>query len=178
MTITKQQTPKQQTALGFDFGGKRIGVAIGVIVGQDSQQTSTSRALTTVASHQGVPDWTALKTLIETWQPDTLVVGLPYNPPDASDSNDKHLQQRPQHGGDMASRAQRFSRQLHSRYQLPVVLVDERWTSEAARASHAEQRALGVSGAANKGDRDSLAACLILEQWFTELHDVSEHNKT
>jgi putative Holliday junction resolvase len=172
------KTPNQHTVLGFDFGGKRIGIAIGVIVGQDPQQTRTSRALQTIASHQGVPDWPAISELINTWQPDTLIVGLPYNPPDASTPNGNGPQPNPQYSGDMATRAQRFSRQLHGRYQRPVALVDERWTSEAARADHAEQRALGISKAANKGDRDCLAACLILEQWFTEQHHASEQNKT
>lgn len=179
-----------RTVLGFDFGGKRIGVA----VGSQTDSTYTSQALTAIHSSQGVPDWPAIGQLIDTWQPDTLIVGLPYNP----DADGPHGKPEHDPANSIATRARRFSRQLHGRYHLPVELVDERWSSEAARAEHATQRALGkhasrrqtnprhFTGARTRadrinnrpqhtqhkgkrgGERDCLAARLIIEQWFNE----------
>ncbi|MEW6353391.1 MAG: Holliday junction resolvase RuvX [Pseudomonadota bacterium] len=102
-----------QTLLGFDYGAKRIGVA----VGQDLTRTAT--ALETVAVHGAGPDWAAITRLIDDWRPSALVVGVPLN----EDGSEHHVTQA----------ARRFGQQLRGRYRLPVYHVDERLSSHAAR---------------------------------------------
>jgi len=103
-----------RTLLGFDFGLKRIGVAVG------QEMTGTASALTTVAARDGKPDWDAISRLIHEWQPDAVVVGLPLN----MDGSDHELSRR----------ARRFGNQLHGRYNLPAHFIDERLSSLEAEA--------------------------------------------
>jgi len=127
------------TVLGFDYGEKRIGVAVGQTL------TGTATAVQTISQHQHQPDWTAIGRLIDTWQPQQLVVGLPLN----MDGSEQSLTRR----------ARRFGRQLAGRYRLPVDYADERLsTREAARAY--EHRAPPREG------RDAVAAKVILEGWM------------
>jgi putative Holliday junction resolvase len=95
-----------RTLLAFDFGLKRIGVAVG------QTQTRSASRLTTVSVKREHPDWTAIAKLIEIWTPDALVVGLPLN----MDGSEQ----------EMTLRAKRFGRQLEGRFGLPVHLVSER----------------------------------------------------
>jgi putative Holliday junction resolvase len=120
--------------LSFDFGIKRVGVASG------NTLTGTATPLRTVAV-EGEPRFAAIEALIREWQPDALVVGVPFHPDGASHDN--------------TQRARRFARQLHGRFGLPVHEVDERYTTVAAQAD----------GAA---DVDAASAALILEQFFRE----------
>jgi len=132
-----------QTLLGFDYGTKRIGVA----VGQDITHTVTP--LTTLHSQNDKPDWDALGKLIAEWQPDRLVVGLPL-----------HLDGSIQA---LTERVQRFGNQLKGRYNLPVEMVDERLTSHEAEAELAVR-----GGKTTKADIDALAAALILQSWLDQ----------
>jgi putative Holliday junction resolvase len=132
-----------QTLLGFDYGTKRIGVA----VGQDITRSVTP--LTTLHSQSGKPDWDAISKLITEWQPDRLVVGLPL-----------HLDGSVQA---LTERAQRFGNQLKGRYNLPVEMVDERLTSHEAEAELAAR-----GGKTAKADIDALAAALILQSWLDQ----------
>lgn len=100
------------TALGFDFGERRIGVAVGQSV------TATARALTTVAVRQHRPDWVAIEALLAEWRPERCVVGLPSH----ADGSEHAL----------APRILRFCRQIEGRYGVPVVTVDERLSSHEA----------------------------------------------
>jgi putative Holliday junction resolvase len=128
------------TVLAFDFGIKRIGVAVG------EPETGTAHPLQGIAL-AGDARFAAIRGLVAQWQPARLVVGLPL-----AANGAVH---------DMTRRAERFARQLHGRFRLPVELVDERFTSVDA-----EQRLRG-----RKGGRlavDSVAAQLILEQYFDE----------
>ena len=100
------------TALGFDFGERRIGIAVGQSV------TGTARALTTVQSRDARPDWDALGALIAEWRPEHLVVGMPIR----SDGSDHVLK----------TRVTRFCRQLEGRFQIPVATIDERLSSHEA----------------------------------------------
>lgn len=125
--------------MGFDYGSKRIGVAVGQTL------TATARPLAIVLVKNQQIDWARISVLIQEWQPNALIVGLPKHP-DGSDST-------------TTIAASRFSRQLHGRYQLPVHTIDERLSSIAA----AEQ------GKVKKGHHlDAVAAQIILETWFTE----------
>lgn len=129
-----------QTLLGFDYGRKRIGVAVG------QEVTGTATALCTVTSRNGSPDWERLDALLGEWRPGALVVGVPCHA-DGSDS-------------DMTRAARRFARQLESRYDLPVHLVDERLSSHAAT---------GLQQNAATGKRagtDAIAARIILQDWL------------
>ena len=132
-----------QTLLGFDYGTRRIGVA----VGQDITRSVTP--LTTLLSQNDKPDWDAISKLITEWQPDRLVVGLPL-----------HLDGSVQ---DLTEKAQRFGNQLKGRYNLPVEMVDERLTSHEAETELATR-----GGKVAKADIDALAAALILQSWLDQ----------
>jgi putative Holliday junction resolvase len=129
-----------RTLLGFDFGTRRIGVAVG------QELTRTATALVTLTSRDGGPDWAAISRLIEEWQPAALVVGLPLNL-DGSESESSRL-------------ARRFGNRLAGRYNLPVFTADERLSSSEAEALLADQ------GRFDKADIDKLAAQLILQGWL------------
>lgn len=132
-----------QTLLGFDYGTKRIGVA----VGQDITRSVTP--LTTLHSQNNKPDWDAIGKLITEWQPDRLVVGLPLHLDGSSQA--------------LTERVQRFGNQLKGRYNLPVEMVDERLTSHEAETELATRR-----GKTAKADIDALAAALILQSWLDQ----------
>ena len=104
---------KNKTLLCFDFGEKRIGVAVGQTV------TGTASPLETVSVNNKIPDWTGITQLINNWQPASLVVGMPL-------TMDGSRQE-------MTEAASRFIRQLKGRYHLPVYEVDERLSSYEAR---------------------------------------------
>lgn len=140
------------TLLGFDFGTRKIGVAVGQLV------TRSASPLITLRSRNERPDWEQIEALIRDWKPVGLVVGLPFNMDDTE--------------VDWSPRVHRFARQLHGRYHLPVHLIDERLTSIEAR------RQL-VARPGHKAPTleavDALAAALILETWLGEQPTMSEH---
>lgn len=129
-----------QTLLGFDYGTRRIGIAVGQVI------TGTARPLTTLQSRNGKPDWDGIGRLIRDWLPDALVVGLPRH----MDGSEHELTEA----------ARRFGNQLAGRYNLPVYHVDERLTSVEA------EQQLGTTG--DKGEVDRLAARIILEDWLRQ----------
>jgi putative Holliday junction resolvase len=107
---------RHATFLAFDFGTRRVGVAVG------NTLTGDARALKTVAA-EGEARFAALAALIAEWQPAALVVGVPVHPDGAPHDNTR--------------RAQRFARQLQGRFRLPVHEVDERYTTTEALADGA-----------------------------------------
>lgn len=127
--------PALQTFLAFDFGMRRTGVASG-------------NSLTRTATPQGAvvatatTRLTAIELRVKTWQPDALVVGVPFHPDGASHEN--------------TARAQKFARQLRARLGLQVFEVDERYSTTEALAQGAE-------------DADAASACIILEQFLRGL---------
>lgn len=127
--------------LGFDYGPRKIGVAVGQTL------TGTASPLETLRARQDQPDWDGIQRLIQTWQPEALVVGLPYNMDDTEVA--------------WAGRARRFARQLEGRFRLPVHLVDERLTTREAR-HWLGPRATSLAAV------DPVAAKLILETWLSE----------
>ena len=126
-----------RTVLAFDFGLKRIGVAVG------EPELGTAHPLPAIAA----PGFDSIGKLVNEWRPATLVVGLP-------------VAEQGEHP--LARRVERFARQLHGRFRLPVEKVDERFTSVEA-----ESRLRGIKNKAV----DSVAAQLILEQYFGEMSD-------
>jgi putative Holliday junction resolvase len=127
-----------QTLLGFDFGIKRIGIAVGQSI------TGTATALCTINTRHGKPDWDRISGLIEHWRPDALVVGIPLHD-DGSDSN-------------LSKAARRFAQQLENRYRLPVHPMDERLSSHAAKQF--------MRQSTSKQEVDAVAAMIILQNWL------------
>ncbi|MDW2980533.1 MAG: Holliday junction resolvase RuvX [Rhodanobacter sp.] len=132
---------------GFDVGSRLTGVAIG------NTLTASARVLATLTVRDdGNPDWQRLDTLRREWQPDTLVVGLPLTLDGAEQPASR--------------RARRFAAQLQQRYGLPVVLVDERHSSQEAAQRFAAARAAGLKRRRDAADIDAEAAAVILERWL------------
>ena len=127
-----------QTLLGFDYGEKRTGVAVG------QSLTRTATGLTTLHSKQQKIDWPAIEALIKEWQPNALVVGIPV-----------HMDGTEQ---PMTLAARKFSRQLHGRFQLPVFEAEERLTSDEAEQS--------LGSTPDKAAIDQEAARIILQSWL------------
>lgn len=139
--------PESGLALGFDYGKRRVGLAIGSTV------TASAQPLTTLEHLQGSPDWARLDELIAEWGPALLIVGLPW---DIHGKNQK-----------MTRRARNFAQELWGRHRLPVHAVDERYTSQEARHRLRQARQSGSRGKQLlKGDIDAMAAQVILESWL------------
>lgn len=134
-----------KTVLGFDFGMKRIGVAVGQTV------THSARPLETLQAHQGIPSWPKLDKIIKVWQPDALVVGIPLN-----------MDGTPQ---PLTLAVHAFSKSLMQRYKLSVYGVDERLSTKDARERLFQQ---GGYKALQHGQVDSMAAQLILQNWLSQ----------
>ena len=137
--------PLQGTFLAFDFGTERIGIAVGNSI------SASAQALTTVHGNQNEQRFADLATLIKEWQPDALIVGLPCHP-----DGTPH---------EMTRLCQRFARRLKGRFNLPVILVDERYTSTAASA---QLNDMGIRGIKQKPLLDQYAAQQILQAYFDE----------
>ncbi|MFT4193721.1 Holliday junction resolvase RuvX [Ottowia sp.] len=121
--------------LAFDFGLKRTGVAVGNRLTRSATPQGSIRA-------EGDARWPPLAARIAEWQPDALVVGVPFHPDGAAHENTR--------------RAQRFARQLRARFGLPVYEVDERYSTTEAHAAGAR-------------DADAAAAAIILAQFLRSL---------
>jgi putative Holliday junction resolvase len=124
-----------QSFLAFDFGLKRTGVASGNRLLKTATPQATIKA-------EGDARFAQVEARIREWQPDALVIGVPYHPDGAPHEN--------------TARAQKFGRQLHGRFRLPVFEVDERYSTTEAIASGAR-------------DADAASACIILEQFLRSL---------
>lgn len=129
--------------LGFDYGTKQIGVAVGQLI------TGQARELCILKAQNGVPDWQKVEALIREWQPDAIVVGLPLNM-DGTPSA-------------MSERAEKFARRLNGRYNLPVHMQDERLTTYEAKGQRLSE---GQRGSYRDNPVDALAAALLLESWL------------
>ncbi|HSG02818.1 MAG TPA: Holliday junction resolvase RuvX [Marinobacterium sp.] len=142
------------SALGFDFGLRRIGLAYGQTI------TSTARPLDPISARDGIPDWALVDRVVAQWQPEVIVVGLPLNM-DGSIS-------------DMARRARKFANRLHERTKIPCYLYDERLTSFEAKEMH-----IARGGGRNFGTEsvDGLAAQLMLEAWFQQDRLIPSHTR-
>ncbi|UVA78873.1 Holliday junction DNA helicase RuvA [Pandoraea aquatica] len=142
--MTAGKTAGSSTVLGFDYGERRIGVAIGNLMLREA------RALTVVANLNRDVRFAEMGKLIAEWQPELIVVGLPCHP-----DGTPH---------EMTQQAKRFGNQLNGRFDVPVVWVDERYSSVAAAAALAEA---GIK-VSQKTSLDAEAARIILQQYFDE----------
>ncbi len=144
--------PERGTLLGFDFGLARIGVATGEL------ETGQASALTTVHDEAGDARFKAIARLIAEWRPVALIVGIP-----------RHLDGR-EHA--LTARCRRFANQLHGRFALPVLTVDERLSSVAAESELADA---GLKGwRERKAVLDAAAAQIILQTFL----DARRHAST
>ncbi len=133
------------TYLGFDFGTKHLGIAVG------GSASGRAEALATASVRHGLPDWALLDRLITEWHPAALIVGLPLNMDDSENA--------------MTRAARKFGHRLQARYNLPVHMVDERLTSVDAKNTLVESR---VPWKQRKARVDKLAAQNILQAYLDE----------
>ena len=136
--------PDQLTVLGFDFGTSWIGTAVG------QTHTQTASPLPAVRVTNTKPDWEVIASLIDTWQPARLIVGLP-----TTMSDEEH---------ELTRKAERFARQLQGRFQIKTELVDERLTTREAWQIVEYQSHRHI----DKPEIDSIAAVLITETWLNQ----------
>ena len=133
------------TVIAFDFGLRRIGVAVG--------QTLTGSANPlAVVPFANKPDWQAITRILAEWKPAVIVVGLPL----AEDGGET----------DMSKAARRFARQLEGRFGIPVVFEDERLTSFSAEQRFVDARAGSGMRRKDAALKDAMAAQIILESWL------------
>jgi putative Holliday junction resolvase len=138
-------TPPSGTLLAFDFGTKRIGIAVGNTV------SNTAQPLTTINDEKTDTRFAVIAALLKEWEPSALVVGLPCN-----DDGTPH---------EMTALSRRFANRLKGRFNLPTLLVDERYTSAAASSVLDEK---GIHGREQKSLIDQYAAQQILQAYFDE----------
>lgn len=129
--------------MAFDFGTRRIGVAVG------QEMLGSGQPVAMIPARDGIPDWNKIEKLIAEWAPDLVVVGLPLNMDDTEN--------------EMCARARKFGNRIHGRYHVPVEMVDERLTSFEAKDD-----VMQAGGSRDYGRHgvDDRAAVLILETFF------------
>ncbi len=134
-----------ETILAFDFGLRRIGVAVGQTV------TGSASPLGVVDNGENGPDTARIEALIREWRPNGIIVGMPL-----------HADGSP---GDLAPTIRAFARELE-RFGLPITEVDERHTSQEAEAALIRARQAGSKGRISKSDIDAAAAVMIAERYL------------
>ena len=139
--------PPAETVVAFDFGLRRIGVAVG------QQVTGSASPLGVVQNADSGPDWDHVERIIGEWRPARLIVGMPWHA-DGSPS-------------DMSRLVEKFIEALR-RFGLPVAAVDERHTSAEAESALKARRAAGQTGRIHKERIDCAAAVLIAERWLEQ----------
>jgi putative Holliday junction resolvase len=137
------------TWLAFDFGLRRIGVAVG------QTTTQTANPLAVVRHGDAQPDWEHIDRLVGEWRPAGFVVGLPLGP---------EGEETP-----MSKRAKVFGEELASAFDRPVAWCDERYTSQAAEQRFADRRATGAARRKDAAQIDAMAAAIFLENWLQSL---------
>jgi len=138
---------RAETILAFDFGLRRIGVAVGQTV------TRSASPVGIVSNSSNGPDWQRIATIIKEWGADRLVVGMPFNV-DGSPSQ-------------ISIQVDAFMKGL-MRFSLPVEATDERYSSSEAQQMLVLKRKLGVRGKIGKETLDAAAATLIAERWLKD----------
>ncbi len=138
--------------LGFDYGVKKIGVAVG------DTDTQLANALTTVPAIKQKTGWAEITKLVDTWQPKMMIVGISRQ----EDGKDN----------DVTPRMIRFSRQLEGRYACPVELFDETLTTFEAKQMLFDE--VQVSATKLWQVQDQLAAQLILQSWLNHQQSINK----
>lgn len=136
---------KEITLLAFDFGLRHIGVAVAQSI------TKTATPVVALKAQQGQPDWNEMQALIQTWQPDLCVIGLPLN----MDGTEQPMTQK----------ARKFANRLHGRFGVQIALQDERLTTASAKEYLFEKE--GFRGL-QKSAIDTASACIIAESYLNQ----------
>lgn len=140
---------QQGTALAFDFGEQRIGIAVG------EHLIKAASPLMQIDEESNDIRFQVIARLVQEWQPTILVVGLPLSLEGEETA--------------ICQLCRKFARRLNGRFNLPVVLIDERYSSAEAENLLAEQ---GIRGRPQKAMLDQMAAATILQQYFDQLQKV------
>lgn len=138
-------TLKHHKILGFDFGLKNIGIAYGQAL------TNIATPLTTIKANNGIPNWNEIKNIIDEWQPNVLIVGIPLN----MDGTEQ----------DTTVLARKFAISLKNTFNLPVIEVDERLTTWEAK----KELKIPYKDAVSKKEQHKVnakAAAILIEQWL------------
>ncbi|PKO47324.1 MAG: Holliday junction resolvase RuvX [Betaproteobacteria bacterium HGW-Betaproteobacteria-22] len=145
-SVYEKSAVQSGTVIAFDFGEKRIGVAVG------EHLLTTASPLTTIDNESNEIRFQIITALVEEWQPKLLVVGLPLNV-----DGTEHA---------MTLLCKKFARRLNGRFNIPVMLIDERYSSaEASRLLNEN----GIKGRAQKNMLDQVAAQTILQSYFDSI---------
>lgn len=145
MPATPEAPARPDTILAFDYGRRRIGIAVG------QQVTGSASPLGAASNNESGPDWASIDRYVADWQPARLIVGLP-----------RHADGR---ASELGAEVKRFGRAL-ARYDLGVEFVDERYTSIEATDRLRDARAGGRRGRVTKEAIDAAAAVVIAERWL------------
>ncbi len=131
--------------LGFDYGKKRIGLATGQTI------TNSATPCKTIQQIDGNPDWVAIKTEIEQWKPQALILGMPFHT-DGSENK-------------MTATCRQFGYELKKRFKLPVIEINEALSSQQAEEILKENIKINQQ---NKHEIDRMAAAIIVQRWLNE----------
>jgi len=142
MTATNEIITK---VLGFDYGNKRIGLATGQTI------THSATPCKTINQVDGNPDWQAIGDEIQQWQPNALIVGMPYHT-DGSENK-------------MTSTVRHFCYELEKRFKLPVIEINEALSSQQAEEKLKETMKINKQ---NKHEIDRMAAAIIVQRWLDQ----------
>ena len=134
---------RQKTVIGFDFGKKYIGVAVG------QEITGSATPLGSISAKDGIPNWKTLTRYVDEWQPDLIIVGLPLN----MDGSEQQLTRD----------ARKFGNRVSARCSIQVLFQDERLTTADAKAQLFSQ---GGYRNLKKDNIDAMSAVLIIESYF------------
>ena len=147
--MAKNTKTGERTIIGFDFGKKYIGVAVG------QELTGSASPLGSIKANDGIPHWDSMAVYLKEWQPDLIVVGLPLN----MDGSEQQL----------TLDAKKFGKRISGRFGLTVVFQDERLTTVDAK-----ERLFAQGGYKNlkKDNIDAQSAALIIESFFEESYNT------
>ncbi|HIW07758.1 MAG TPA: Holliday junction resolvase RuvX [Candidatus Ignatzschineria merdigallinarum] len=139
-----QLKPEQslEIVLGFDFGTKNLGIAVGNLL------TETAQPITILKVTNNQPQWDEIQKLIREWQPDAFIVGMPYT---QDGTETEHLKI-----------IRKFMNRLHGRFGLPVYEIDE------SHSSALSEQFIKPSQKKKKGVLDAISAAIIVERWLTQ----------
>lgn len=141
--LSPERLAQVESVLAFDYGTQKMGMAIG------QRLLDRARPLNLIPMKEGTPDWTRLLAMVQEWRPQLCLVGLPLNMDDSE--------------SELSRRARKFARRLQHQSQIPVRMIDERLTTRDAREALQHYQA---QGQARRLQADSLAAALLIEQWW------------
>jgi len=141
--------------LGFDFGFRRIGIAVG------RSETGTASALHTI-SNKASPDWQRIERLVDEWKPAGFVIGLPLDPEGAETK--------------MSQAARGFGRALEKRFERPSFYFDERLSSHGAAERFVQMRSSGLARRKDASKLDAMAAQIIVENWLQFIKPVNHRS--